>query len=217
MSVASRPYGDPMGDVRAWLRGAPPARIDGRTVTLRRWTDDDLEPSLAAILESIDALAQWMPWASGYDRAAGWDFLARSQAEWDARATFGYAIRTTVDNQVIGSIGLHPRIAVGGLEIGYWVRTGATGRGHATRAAALLTDAALRVDGVTYAEIRHDRANRISGRIPRRLGYRHVDTVTSTRDAPGESGTALHWRMAAVDYPTSVAAHVVADETGRAG
>ena len=30
-------------------------------------------------------------------------------------------------------------IAIGGLEIGYWVRTDATGRGHATRPAALAT------------------------------------------------------------------------------
>lgn len=41
-----------MGEVQSWLRGAPPARIDGRTVTLQRWTDDDLEPKLEAILES---------------------------------------------------------------------------------------------------------------------------------------------------------------------
>jgi len=203
-----------MGEVQSWLRGAPPARIDGRTVTLQRWTDDDLEPKLEAILESMDALTHWMQWANGYDREVGRDFLARSQAEWDARTTFGYAIRT-VAGQIIGSIGLHPRIGAGGLEIGYWVRTSATRHGHATHAAALVTAAGLRVDGVTHAEIRHDRANQISERIPRRLGYRHVETVTRDRDAPGESGTAFHWRMAVEDYPGSVAARLVAAETGR--
>lgn len=203
-----------MNDVRAWLRGAPPGCINGQTVTLRRWTDDDLEPSLAAIRESIDALTHWMSWASDYDREVARSFLARSEAGWDARTTFSYAIRTaTADDQVIGSIGLHARIGTGGLEIGYWVRTGATRRGHATRAAALVTDAALRIDGVTHTEIRHDRANRISGRIPRRLGYRHVETVSRERDAPGESGTALHWRMAAEDYPDSMAARLAAEET----
>lgn len=80
----------------------------------------------------------------------------------------------------------------------YWVRTSATRHGHAT-----------------HAEIRHDRANQISERIPRRLGHRHVETVTRDRDAPGESGTAFHWRMAVEDYPGSVAARLVAAETGR--
>jgi hypothetical protein len=32
----------------------------------------------------MGALTHWMPWANGYDREVGGDFLVRSQAEWDA-------------------------------------------------------------------------------------------------------------------------------------
>jgi ribosomal-protein-serine acetyltransferase len=202
-----------MGDVAAWLEATPPARVTGRTVVLRRWVDDDLDTKLEAILTSLPALTDWMPWALGYDRAAGAAFLARTQAEWDARTTFGYAVRTAATDRIVGSVGLHARIGVGGLEIGYWVRSDATQRGHATRAAALATGVALTLAGVTHTEIHHDRANEISGRIPRRLGYTCVARVAREREAPGESGTALHWRMTADAYPDSAAARLVADET----
>jgi ribosomal-protein-serine acetyltransferase len=196
----------------AWLDGAPPEHIAGRTVVLQRWRDDDLQPKLDAILSSLDELTSWMPWATGYDPEVGADFLTRSHEEWEARTTFGYAIRSR-DDRIVGGLGMHARLGVGGLEIGYWVRSDATRRGLATRASALATAAALALDDVTYVEIRHDRANERSGRIPARLGYRHVETVERDIEAPAESGTALHWRMTADEYPDSAAAAIVADET----
>lgn len=209
-----------MDDVRTWLRGEPPARIAGRTLTLRRWHDDDREAQAAAILESTAALSAWMPWADGYDTRASREFLARAQAEWDARTAFAYGIWSP-DGPLLGAVGLHARIGVGGLDMGYWVRSGAIRRGHATRAVALATATALGVDGVTHVEIHHDRANEISGRIPARLGYRHVATVGRERGAPAASGVALHWRMTADDYDGSPAARLVfetvAGDAGSAG
>lgn len=201
-----------MDDARTWLRGAPPARIAGCTLTLRRWHGDDREVQVPAILESTAALSAWMPWADGYDIAASREFLARAQAEWDTRTAFAYGIWSP-HGPLLGAVGLHARIGVGGLEIGYWVRSSAIRQGHATRAAALATAAALGVDGVTHVEIHHDRANEISGRIPARLGYRHVATIDRERDAPAASGVALHWRMTADDYEGSPAARLVFDET----
>jgi ribosomal-protein-serine acetyltransferase len=195
----------------AWLGGAPPERIVGRTVVLQRWRDDDLEPKLDAILSSMDELRSWMPWATGYNPEVGADFLTRSYEEWDARTTFGYAMRSR-DDRIVGGLGMHARLGIGGLEIGYWVRSDVTRRGYATRGTALATAAALAVDGVAYVEIRHDQANARSGRIPARLGYRHIETVERDVEAPAESGTALHWRMTADEYPDSAAAAIVAAE-----
>jgi len=201
-----------MDTAPAWLRGSPPERIAGHTLSLRRWTDDDLDAQLEAILESMDALTHWMPWAKGYDRDVCRDFLRLAQGTWEARTTFAFSICTEAD-RIVGGVGLHPRIGVGGLEIGYWVRTSATRRGYASRAAALVTAAGLGVDGVQHVEIHHDRANEVSGRIPVRLGYRHVATVREERDAPGASGIALHWRMTRDRYIGSPAARIVFDET----
>jgi RimJ/RimL family protein N-acetyltransferase len=71
--------------------------------------------------------------------------------------------------------------------------------------AALLTAEAFTVDGVTYIEIRHDRANEISGRIPRRFGYDSIGTAPRERVAPGHSGVELRWRMTSKGYASSMA------------
>lgn len=203
-----------MSDDSTWLRSAPPTSIVGRTVTLRRWADDDVDEQLAAIRESADALVRWMPWADGYRRIDGERFIARMHTAWVEHTEFGYALVDPAGG-LLGSMGLHVRIGVGGIEIGYWIRSSAQRRGLTTRAAALATAAALALDDVTHTEIRHDRANEVSGRIPRRLGYRHVATVTREPDAPAASGIALHWRMSVAQFPGSAAARFVADEARR--
>lgn len=210
-STAGCAYAAGVDGVQTWLRDAPPERITGRTVDLRRWGADDLDEQLRAIHDSISALVRWMAWAEGYDRGSGAEFLERSRRSWEERSTFAYAVRAA-DDRIVGAMGLHARIGRGGLEIGYWTRSTDTRRGYATRAAALLTAAALALDAVTFTEIHHDRANALSGRIPPRLGYRHVATVERDPEAPGESGTALYWQMTADEYPNSAAAAIAREE-----
>jgi len=54
------------------------------------------------------------------------------------------------------------------------------------------------------------RANEISGRIPRRLGYTRTGTAPRERLAPGHSGIELRWRMTADRYATSMASTLAA-------
>jgi RimJ/RimL family protein N-acetyltransferase len=61
-----------------------------------------------------------------------------------------------------------------GFEIGYWLHAAYTGRGLATRAAAMLVAEAWRV-GAAYVMIRHDEANVRSRAVPERLGFRFVE------------------------------------------
>jgi ribosomal-protein-serine acetyltransferase len=187
-----------------WLRATPAARIAGAQLTLRRWDADDADDLCAAVTESLDRLEQWAPWAAGYDLAAAGRFLETSGQRWRSLSGFDYAVVDTT-GRILGGAALHPHITPGGLGIGYWIRAGATRRHVATRAAALLTAEAFTVDGVTYTEIRHDRANEISGRIPRRLGYDYIGTAPRERLAPGHSGVELRWRMTSKGYASSMA------------
>ena len=86
-------------------------------------------------------------------------------------------------------------IGPGGQEIGYWVRVGWTGRGYATAAARDLVAMAFAMPAVNHVEIHHDVANVASGRVPAKLGFRHVDDVRSPPEAPGETGVNRHWRL----------------------
>lgn len=164
-------------------------------VRLRRWRRADAGALYAAVSGSLDHLAPWMAWArDGYDVAAAAEFLARCDLAWQAAEAYHYAILAPAgspdgppdgasgggpDEVVAGSCGLMARAGPGGLEIGYWLRRGYTGRGLATRATVALIAEAFRI-GAEWVEIHHDVANLPSARIPKRLGF------TAAGDRPAE-------------------------------
>jgi RimJ/RimL family protein N-acetyltransferase len=101
--------------------------------------------------------------------------------------------------------GLHRRIEPDGLEIGYWIHPSFTGRGLATSAARLLTDAAFAVEGITHVEIHHDKANVASAGVPRRLAYRLVAEAPDGIAAPAEIGIERIWRVDRDEWTQRVA------------
>ena len=92
-----------------------------------------------------------------------------------------------------GSVGLHDRIGEGGLDIGYWLASAATGRGLITRAAATVTDLALAHPDVDRVEIHCDVANGPSNGVPRRLGYRLDRVQDAEVAAAAETGRQNIW------------------------
>lgn len=177
-----------------WLHATPPERLGDPTLTLRRPTDDDAAALLDAVTTSLAELTPWMAWATpGYGEEQVRGYLELSRSSWDARREFNYAI-VDADGVIAGMVGLMARLEPGGLEMGYWVRTDRTGRGLARRAAALLVDAALRMDEVTHVEIHHDEANTRSGAIPAALRFRRVEVRDHPPEAPGETGRRVVWR-----------------------
>lgn len=104
-----------------------------------------------------------------------------------------------VGERIAGGCSLTARAdATGVWKIGYWLHPGFRGHGLATRAARLLTEAALAVPDVRAVEIRHDQANAASSAVPRRLGYTLVGKAPNRAPAPADSGTDLVWRQTPV-------------------
>jgi RimJ/RimL family protein N-acetyltransferase len=170
----------------------PPDRIElpDVDVTLRRYTGDDLDALHTAIEESRDHLRPFMPWADG-TRADTSDFLTAAIESWDAGTEFNYGIFDGGD--VLGGCGLHARLGPGALEIGYWLRADATGRGIVTAAARALTEAAFDIADVDRVEIHCDEANVRSAAVPRRVGYR-LDRIEDDHiSAPGDLGRSMIW------------------------
>ena len=145
---------------------------------LRRYRSDDVDVLDRAITESLDHLRPWMPWAATHSRASVQEYLEQAQRDWESGAAYNYAI--TTGGVLVGSCSLMRRIGPGGLEIGYWIHPGWTGRGLVTMAAAALTCQAFELPGTTRVEIHHDQANRASGAVPQRLGF---TVVSRTPDA----------------------------------
>jgi RimJ/RimL family protein N-acetyltransferase len=153
---------------------APPERIALTPVgaAVRRWRGvADLDEAYAAMEASRAHLRPFMPWADQSRQEAG-QFLVTAQEQWLAGTDYQYAIVDDTTGSVLGGCGLHARQGPGALEIGYWLRAGATGRGVATAAAGALTRAAAAVGGIERVEIWCDQTNLRSSAVPRRLGYR---------------------------------------------
>jgi RimJ/RimL family protein N-acetyltransferase len=159
---------------------------------LRGYRSDDVDALLAAIEESRDHLRPHMPWADE-SRAELGAFVAEAVEGWTSGPDRNFVIVDVDSGELLGGCGLHARVGAGGLEIGYWLRAGATGRGLVTAAARALTDAALAVEGISRVEIHCDEANVRSAAVARRLGYRLDRIVPDRVSAPADLGRSMIW------------------------
>ena len=170
---------------------------------VRGWRERDVPALAAAVAASREHLLPWMAWAGEAPRAdrawrervRGWQRERRGGGD----GTYG----VFWDGAVAGGCGLHGRLRPGGLEIGYWVHVGFLRRGVASTAAALLTSAALALDGVDHVEIHHDAANLASQGVPERLGFVLVGESPDPIEAPAEIGLERRWRMTAEAWPAA--------------
>jgi RimJ/RimL family protein N-acetyltransferase len=143
---------------------------DGR-LALEPYAADHVDDLVAAVRESRAELIAWLPWCHeqyGPKDATDWlRFCAHAAAEGLERH---YAVRDDTGH-FAGSIGLRVldvrnRVA----SIGYWTRTGATGRGIATSATRLLARHAFDDLGLQRIEIVVEPENLASRRVAERAG-----------------------------------------------
>ncbi|OAA71577.1 Acyl-CoA N-acyltransferase [Cordyceps fumosorosea ARSEF 2679] len=171
------------------LRPPPLESVTDGTVTIRRWLASDADALFHIITNSRARLAAWMPWArrdSPYQRHEAVAFTERTALRWDAGSGWDYAI--TTGEQVIGSCGLRRREDNPGVDAGYWLAEGHTGKGLATRAVGLLTEQAWGM-GVPSVRVVHDEANGRSAGVPRRLGFECEGEVEAEDNPEGRRDT----------------------------
>jgi RimJ/RimL family protein N-acetyltransferase len=137
-----------------------------------------------------------MPWAA-QPRAETASFVAKAAEGWASGESFNYLVTEPGaagdGERLLGGCGLHRRGQPATIEIGYWLRPDAVGRGVMTAAAGALRDAAFALDGISRVEIRCDVANVRSAAIPRRLGFVHVGDEVHAAVATGETGRQQVW------------------------
>jgi ribosomal-protein-serine acetyltransferase len=172
-----------------------PERLSAGPLVLRRWAADDAEALSSAVLDSVNHLRPWMPWAAAepIGLPARSALIDQWLLDWDAGTDHIYGM--WAGDAAVGGCGLHARLRGNGLEIGYWVHAGRLRRGYATAAAAALATAAFEAAHVDFVEIRHDRANAVSGRVPAALGFTRLGEEPRERQAPAEIGVTVVWRM----------------------
>lgn len=187
-------------------KGDPvPGPIRTPRLLLRCWRREDAALLKDAVDDSLPELQRWMPWAAT-EPSPLQSFVARIgkfRRAFDEGREWTYGVFDPEETQVLGGAGLHSRSEPGRLEIGYWIRSTATGQGLATEVAAALVERAFALHGVEAVEIRCDPRNDASAAVPRRLGFRHVVTLTGNDTGPdGSPRDTMVWVLERTGPPT---------------
>jgi RimJ/RimL family protein N-acetyltransferase len=157
-------------------------------VSIRPYTLGDAEELCAAALESSREVHPWMPWCHpGYrlSDASGW--LPAQAHQWASGEGFQFAIRSN-GGEYLGGCGINNFNREHGFaNLGYWVRSSATGRGLAAEAVRLLRDWTFAQTDLVRLELVMAVENARSARVAEKAGA-HFEGVLQSR-------LRLHHRM----------------------
>jgi RimJ/RimL family protein N-acetyltransferase len=150
-----------------------PDHIETVRLTLRPPRPGDGPIVNAAIVESLDELRPWMPWAMPENRVEDSEIFARrAAADFLTRQALPLLIFRREDGKYLGGAGMHsidwdiPR-----FELGYWLRTTEVGKGYALEAVNAELKLAFEVLGAERCEIRCDHDNARSAAVALRAGF----------------------------------------------
>jgi RimJ/RimL family protein N-acetyltransferase len=177
-----------------------PSRLPTERLILRSWTAADASELLPILEANREHIGPWIPARVAEpvpvpalaERLAGFAESFADDREWRL------CITSREDARILGDVGLFPRNATGRVplaeatcaELGYWLRSDATGRGFIAEAAAAVLDFATTIPQFAHFEIRCDARNAPSSAVARRLGFA-LRATEAESDADGASQTAL--------------------------
>ena len=150
-----------------------PEQIGTERLILRAAKAVDAPEAFAAVLESVQELAPWMPWVHPEPTLKGsTDFHQMAESKWATREMFDFQWVDKATGALIGKGGLHSiNWEVPKFEIGYWVRTSMANRGYCTEAVNALIAFSQQQLGAKRLEICSDPRNGKSRRVAERCGF----------------------------------------------
>ena len=162
-----------------------PEAFESERLILRAPRPTDAPLMYEAIVESLEALRPWMPWAQTAPTLQASERAARTMtANFALRADLPFILLRKEDGAFVGGSGLHRMDwSVPRFEIGYWCRTGFARRGYASEAARAVAKYAFEVLSAKRVEIYCDARNEPSRRVAARAGFRLEATLEKHRRA----------------------------------
>ena len=171
-------------------------------VTLRPPNIDDVPALVEAVQESVEQIMPWMDWCTpqyGEETARRW--LNDLPEAWEAGTQYALVITDAHTGELLGGAGLNHinhdyRLA----NLGYWVRTSATGRGIATRTARLVGEFAVKQVGLLRAEIVVAVGNKPSLRVAQKCGARREGVLRNRLIVRGKALDAVMHSLIPQDF-----------------
>ena len=140
------------------------------SIALQKYSNEDIPQLFEAISVSIDRVYPWLPWCHpNYTIAETEAWIKTRPLRWDEREEFGFSIRNR-QNTIIGGCGIGIRSSSWCGNLGYWLRTGYTGKGYATEATKLLAKFGINQLQLKRIEIIASVENTPSHKVAQRAG-----------------------------------------------
>jgi RimJ/RimL family protein N-acetyltransferase len=145
-------------------------RLEDEAILLRLLEEDDA-PAVAAAVGDDPDLDRWTSIPFPYSEELAREFISKTE-----ETTFGIVDRST--GELLGGIGT--RVAGSAvIEVGYWVKAEARGRGVATRALALIARFAFDELGAARVQLTAEPDNLGSQRVAEKVGFVREGTLRS--------------------------------------
>ena len=180
-----------------------PTELIGERIVLRTFRDEHAPDLWDAVEASREKLKRWMQWVNEHNSMEfSREYVRRMQAKWLLREDMPMCVLRKGDHKFLGATGLH-RIdwSIPAMEIGYWIRPDAEGKGYVSDAVRLITAFAFRDLRAERVTIRCDSKNLRSAAIPPRAGFVHEATMRQERrDSDGQLGDTELFAMTRADF-----------------
>lgn len=126
-----------------------------------------------AIRESLPELMPWMPWADeSYDEEKARQNIVAAHEQRETGEAFSFLMFETATDALVGKCSpQHIEPSVPRVEIGYWLRSSAVGRGFMTEAVVALSEVAFQNLGALHVEIHCNARNQKSANVAQYAGF----------------------------------------------
>ena len=155
---------------RTELRARP---LESARLVLTPIDTTDSRDLWAAVDASRTHLEPWLPWVPfNIDAEASYRYAEASASDWDSARACRFVIRDKIGRRLVGVVGLEAFAHLHqSVELGYWLRNDATGKGYMTEASRAVIGWAF--SGLNAHRIRVAAAtdNHASLGVIRRLGF----------------------------------------------
>lgn len=177
-------------------------RLTDGLILLRPPHPEDVLAINEAVHESMAELHPWMDWATdAYDEASAGRWLEFVQLYWDHSTGFQFAITDATSGQYLGNCGvdgINPKYRF--CNLGYWVRTGRTGQGIASRATRLAAKFAFETADLVRAEIVIATGNLASLRAAQKAGAHYEGILLNRMVVRTEVLDAVMYSLTPADF-----------------
>jgi ribosomal-protein-serine acetyltransferase len=173
------------------------SQLSAGPILIRPYRAQDIEALFAAVRQSIAELSPWLPWChANYAIEETREFVLSRAEAWKNETEYAFAVCNAVSGSYLGGVGLNQINHIHKVaNLGYWVRTGATGRSVATTAARLAARFSFEQLGLRRIEILAAIDNVASQRVAEKVGATREGVLRGRLLINGESRDAVMFSL----------------------